>query len=218
MYKILICDDQQVVREGLEAILSTTEDISVVGLASNGTEAIDMAGTLNPDMVLMDLKMPVMNGIQATRELKASFPQISVLILTTFAEEGWLIDAIRAGAAGYLLKDTSREDLVKAIRGTMSGQTFIDPSIAGKLFPVISQNPQPIPSSEGIVLTGRESDILQLLVKGRSNPQIASELFLATGTVRNYVSSLFQKLKVADRTQAAVEAIRRGWAKPPDDR
>lgn len=218
MPNILICDDQQVVREGLSAILSTVDDFEVVALASNGEEALSLASSVKPDLILMDLKMPVMNGVQATKKLKQFLPLIPVLVLTTFAQDEWLFDAIRAGAAGYLLKDTSRDDLVKAIRGTLEGQSFIDPSLAGKLFRKVVRSDEPVHSQvPDFDLTGREKEILELIVQGKSNPQIAGELFLATGTVRNYVSVLLSKLKVSDRTQAAVVALRRGIVAPPED-
>lgn len=216
MCRILVCDDQRVVREGLSAILSTIPGFIITALAADGGEALEYAAEDPPDLVLMDLKMPGINGVQATRKLKELFPELPVLILTTFADDEWLFDAIRAGAAGYLLKDTGREDLEKAIRGTLEGRSFIDPALAGKLFHRIAE-PQPELSPPGPVLTDREREILRLIVAGRSNPQIARELYLAPGTVRNYVSALFQKMKVADRTRAAVEAVRRGLVPPPGE-
>lgn len=214
MCRILICDDQRVVREGLSAILSTIPGFIVTALAADGAEALEAASKDPPDLVLMDLKMPVINGVQATRKLKELFPDLPVLVLTTFADDEWLFDAIRAGAAGYLLKDTGREELEKAIRGTMAGRSFIDPALAGKLFHKIA-DPQTRFSSSEPDLTDREREILRLIVAGRTNPQIARELFLAPGTVRNYVSVLLQKMKVEDRTRAAVEAVRRGLVPPP---
>lgn len=213
MCRILICDDQRVVREGLSAILSTIPGFSVTALAANGAEALEYAAQDPPNLVLMDLKMPVLNGVQATRKLKERFPGLPVLILTTFADDEWLFDAIRAGAAGYLLKDTGREDLEKAIRGTLAGRSFIDPALAGKLFRKIA-DPQAGALPSGPELTDREREILGLIVAGRTNPQIARELYLAPGTVRNYVSTLLQKLEVEDRTRAAVEAVRRGLVPP----
>jgi len=213
MCRILICDDQRVVREGLSAILSTIPGFIVTALAADGDEALEYAVEDPPDLVLMDLKMPVLNGVQATRKLKELLPALPVLVLTTFADDEWLFDAIRAGAAGYLLKDTGREDLEKAIRGTLAGRSFIDPALAGKLFRKIA-DPQSGASPSGPELTDREREIMGLIVAGRTNPQIARELYLAPGTVRNYVSALFQKLEVEDRTQAAVEAVRRGLVSP----
>ncbi len=133
MIRVLICDDQTVVRDGLEAILSTDDEIQVVGVARNGQEAVDLAGERQPDVVLMDLKMPVMNGVQATERLRKNWPGIRVLVLTTYADDAWVLDAVRAGASGYLLKDTRRDVLVEAIKGTAAGKTFLDPSVAGKV-------------------------------------------------------------------------------------
>jgi len=213
---IVICDDQAVVREGLAAILGTIPHIDVVGLASQGQEAVEMAEKYLPDVVLMDLNMPHMNGIQAIRRIREKFPAIAVLVLTTYATDEWLFDAIRAGAAGYLLKDTRREDLVRAIEDTAKGKSHIDPAVAGRILAQVaslstaslSETPMMNVSSP---LTEREIEILRLLVQGFSNPEIGQKLFLAPGTVRNYVSEIFTKLGVSDRTQAAVLAIKLGY-------
>ena len=212
MVRVLICDDQTVVREGLEAILSTDPEIQVVGLASNGKEALALVPDAEPDLVLMDLKMPVMNGVQATRSLRRLFPDLYVLVLTTFADDEWIFDAIRAGASGYLLKDTRRADLIAAIKRTVTGETFLDPQIAGKLIQQVASSPV-LPTEKSALpekLTPRELEVLRMLVKGYNNPDIARRLYLAPGTVRNYVSAIFQKLGVSDRTQAAVLAVRHG--------
>ena len=139
MVQVLICDDQIVVCEGLRAILSTVEDIDVVGIANDGAQAVELADKLQPDVILMDLKMPFMNGIQATRTIRTKYPKIRVLVLTTYDFDEWVFDAIRSGAAGYLLKDTPRELLVAAILGTASGKSYVDPSVAGKLLDQISR-------------------------------------------------------------------------------
>jgi DNA-binding NarL/FixJ family response regulator len=212
MVRVLICDDQIVVCEGLRAILSTVEDIEVVGMAADGAQAIEMTDKLQPDVVLMDLKMPIMNGIQATRTIRARYPKIRVLVLTTYDFDEWVFDAIRSGAAGYLLKDTPRELLVAAIHGTASGKSYVDPSVAGKLLDQISRGTAvPDPALAGL-LSERERDVLKLVARGFSNTDIAQRLFLSEGTVRNYVSSIFTKLGVSDRTQAAVLALRAGLA------
>jgi DNA-binding NarL/FixJ family response regulator len=212
MIRVLICDDQTVVRDGLEAILSTDDEIEVVGVARNGQEAVDLAAQRQPDVVLMDLKMPVLNGVQATERLRKGWPGIRVLVLTTYAEDGWVLDAVRAGASGYLLKDTRRDDLVNAIKGTAAGKVFLDPSVAGKVVRQIVAPPAPAqPLAEA--LTERELSVLQLICKGYSNPEIAQQLHLAAGTVRNYVSSILQKLGVDDRTHAAIVAYQRGLVK-----
>jgi len=220
MIRVLICDDQTVVREGLAAILSTDPDIEVVALVGNGEEALAAVAEGLPDVVLMDLKMPVMNGVQATQRLHSRYPSVHVLILTTYADDDWVFDAVRSGASGYLLKDTRRDDLLAAIKGTSEGKSFVDPAVAGKLMRHVADVPpaDPLPpKGEGLVeaLSEREMEVLQLLVQGHSNPEIARRLHLADGTVRNYVSAILQKLGVADRTQAAVAAIRRGLVDTP---
>ena len=212
MVRVLICDDQTVVREGLAAILSTDDEIEVVGLARNGEEALALAAEERPDVVLMDLNMPVMNGVQATQRLRHRHPTLRVLILTTYADDAWVIDAIRAGAAGYLLKDTRRDDLVAAIKGTAEGKSFLDPAVAGKLMRQMAEEPaaRSIATAQVEALTERELEVLRLLAQGDSNPEIAQQVHLAPGTVRNYVSTILQKLGVGDRTQAAVVALQRG--------
>jgi len=209
MIRVLICDDQAVVRDGLEAILSTDDEIEVVGVARHGEEALALAAERQPDVILMDLKMPVMNGVQATERLRARQPAIRVLILTTYADDAWVLDAVRAGASGYLLKDTRRDLLVAAIKGTAAGQTFLDPTIAGKVLAQAVAPAEPArPSAEA--LTERELGVLRLICRGYSNPEIAQQLHLAPGTVRNYVSAILQKVGAEDRTQAAVLAYQRG--------
>ena len=209
MTRILVCDDQEVVREGLRTILDLVPDFDVVGVTSNGAEAVDRVETGDVDIVLMDLHMPIMNGVQATRAIVTHHPDVRVVVLTTYADEAWVVDAIRAGASGYLLKDAPRERLVDAIRGTMEGETHLDPSVAGGLLVRISSQPEDGASLDAD-LTDREREVLVLLAKGLSNKEIAERLYLSEGTVRNYVSSLLAKLGVHDRTQAAVIAVRHG--------
>ena len=210
MIRVLICDDQDVVCEGLRAILGTAPEIEVTGVAGNGAEAVELVEKDPPDVVLMDLNMPVMNGIQATRKICEKFPAVRVLALTTYDADEWVFDAIRAGASGYLLKGTPRADLINAIAGTAAGQTFIDPGVAGKLFTHVAGVNIEHDSTVAESLSPRELEVLRLLAKGRSNTDIAAELFLSEGTVRNYVSGIFVKLGVTDRTQAAVIALRHG--------
>ncbi|MFZ5821061.1 MAG: response regulator [Chloroflexota bacterium] len=210
MIKIIICDDQAVVRDGLELLLGLEKDIQVVGCAQDGVEAVELAAHHLPDLALMDLKMPGMNGIEATRQIRAKFPQVKVLVLTTYDDDEWVFDAIRAGASGYLLKDTPREKVVEAIRGTVSGRSFVDPAVAGKLLDqVASRQTQPT-SLLTEKLTEREADVLNLLARGLNNAEIAGQLHLSEGTVRNHVSAILDKLGVSDRTQAAVIAIQHG--------
>jgi DNA-binding NarL/FixJ family response regulator len=210
--RVLIVDDQTVVREGLAAILSTEPEIQVVGLAADGQDALDVIAQTQPHVVLMDLKMPVMNGVQATQRIHRDYPNIRVLVLTTYVADEWVFDAIRAGAAGYLMKDTRRAELIAAIKGTAEGKSYLDPTVAGRVMQQAVARPQSEapgePQTEA--LTDRELQILHLLAKGYSNPEIAKEIHLARGTVRNYVSAILQKLGVADRTQAAIEALRLG--------
>jgi DNA-binding NarL/FixJ family response regulator len=212
MVRVLIVDDQTVVREGLAAILGTDPEIDVVGLAGDGREALALADELQPDVVLMDLKMPVLDGVQATQQLQRYHPGISVLVLSTYADDDWVLNALRAGAAGYLLKDTRRETLIAAIKGTAEGRSYLDPAVAGTVVRQAVAGPStPTAGSSPLeALTDREQQILRLLARGYSNPEIARQLHLARGTVRNYVSAVLQKLGVADRTEAAVEALRRG--------
>ena len=212
MIKLLICDDQYVVREGLKAILSTDASLQVVGTATDGAEALDLIPKLKPDLVLMDLKMPLMNGVQATRHIHQQYPDIKILVLTTYDADEWIFDAIRSGAAGYLLKDTQREGLITAIKDTVAGKTPVDSAVAGKLFAQVVQG-APRPRSALVdLLNEREKEILRLIAEGLSNADIATRLHFSEGTVRNYVSSILDKLEVSDRTQAAVFALRYGLA------
>jgi DNA-binding NarL/FixJ family response regulator len=210
MIRVLICDDQDIVREGLAAILSTAPEIEVVGVASDGPQALELVEKDLPDVVIMDLNMPGMNGIQATRKICQKFPGVRVLALTTYDADEWVFDAIRAGASGYLLKGTPRAALITAIEGTAAGQTFVDPNVAGKIFTHVAGITIAHDSRVAESLTPRELDVLRLLANGRSNPDIAAQLFLTEGTVRNYVSGIFTKLGITDRTQAAVIALRHG--------
>lgn len=209
---ILICDDQIVVCEGFNAILSTVKDIEVVGMAHNGEEAIKMIEQVHPDLVLMDLKMPLMNGIQATLKITKEYPDIRVLVLTTYDDDEWVFDAIRAGAHGYLLKNIPREELVRAIYDAMSGKTPVDPGVAGKLFSQVKGKNMEFDSSLLKELNARERDVLRLIGKGRNNSEIADTLHLSEGTVKNLVSRILSKLQVEDRTQAALLAVRSGVA------
>lgn len=210
MIKIIIADDQEIVCEGLKKILQSDPEIKVIGIANNGQQALDLVHHQTPDLVLMDLQMPIMNGVQAIRQLRKTHPDLPVIVLTTYMDDKWLFDAIRAGATGYLLKDSPRQELIDAIKGTLSGNVYLDPSVARKVLDSVAASPEPIESDEDFDLSERERDILQLLVEGLSNAEIAHRLYLSEGTVRNYLSSLFVKLGVSDRTQAVVVALRRG--------
>ncbi len=213
MIRVLICDDQDVVREGLRTILRTAKGLEVVGAASDGSQALELVPSLQPDVVLMDLKMPGMNGIHATRIIHERYPQVRVLVLTTYDADEWVFDAIRSGAAGYLLKDTPREGLVRAIEDVYNGRTPVDPAVAGKLFSALTDQHAPAGETLRVDLSEREQEVLALLAQGFSNAEIASRLVLSEGTVRNYVSAVFDRLGVSDRTQAALIALRYGLVK-----
>lgn len=211
--RMLICDDQAIVCEGLRAILEPVPNVVVVGVANNGQEALDLVRRLQPDLVLMDLKMPRMNGVQATRAIRAQFAAVRVLVLTTYDADEWVLDAVRAGAAGYVLKDAPEADLIKAIQDTAKGLSPIDPQVAGKLLKQVADQPVPPAAADQQrlqALSERERDVLRLLGSGLSNAEIAQTLFLSEGTVKNYVSGILSKLAVADRTQAAIVALRTG--------
>ena len=208
--KVIICDDQALVRDGLAMLLKLEPDIEVVGTAEDGAAAIEMVADKRPNVILMDLKMPIMNGVEATRQIRMKYPEVRVLVLTTYADDEWVFDAIQAGASGYLLKDTPREDLIKAVMGTVAGKTYVDPSIAGKVLEQVSSHQTQPATLITSKLTDREIEILRLIAKGLSNVDIADRLFLSEGTVRNHVSSILAKLSVSDRTQAAVIAIQHG--------
>lgn len=208
--KVLICDDQALIRDGLEMLLKLEKDIEVVGQAQDGAEAVEQVAQHQPDLVLMDLKMPGMNGIEATRRIRTHYPSVQVLVLTTYDDDEWVFDAIRAGASGYLLKDTPREAVIQAVRGTVEGRSFVDPAVAGKLLgQVAGQQTRPTTLLTD-KLTPREVDVLRLLAQGLTNTEIADRLYLSEGTVRNHVSAILAKLDVSDRTQAAVLAIQHG--------
>ncbi|MCI0398850.1 MAG: response regulator transcription factor [Chloroflexi bacterium] len=215
MVRVLICDDQDVVRKGLNIILSQAEGVEVVGLAEDGQVAVEKAVALKPDVVLMDLKMPTLNGIHATRRITTALPAVKVVVLTTYDADEWVFDAIRAGASGYLLKDADGEEIAAAVRGVVAGEVRLDPHIAGKVLAEFTRlDRSPIasrPDDPGLEqLTERELSILREMAKGKTNQEIAETLFLASGTVKNNVSSIIGKLHANDRTQAVIAALRRG--------
>lgn len=209
MIRVLIVDDQEIVCEGLQVVLSASPNIEVVGMAHDGAKAVELVESLRPDLVLMDLKMPLMNGVQATHAIKEQHPETSVLILTTYDEDEWVVDAVRAGANGYLLKDTGREDVVAAIEGVIAGKTPVDPAVAEKLFKYVRYG---VPSQSKLaeLLSERESGVLRLLATGLTNAAIADRLHLSEGTVRNHVTNILAKLNVTDRAQATALAWRYG--------
>ena len=210
MIRVLVCDDQAVVADGLEMILSADAEIEVVDLAYGGDEVIEKAAQSKPDVILMDLKMPGVNGIQATREIHKAHPEIKIIVLTTFGDDEWVFDAVRSGAAGYLLKGTPRVELIKAVKGTAAGESYIDPAVGSKILAQVARSASAQETTVAKDLSDREMDVLRLLAQGFSNAEIAQKLYLTKGTVRNYVSSILAKLEVEDRTQAAILAIRHG--------
>ncbi len=210
--RVLIVDDQRLMREGLRMLLELEPDIEVVGEASNGAEAISMYDELKPDVVLMDVRMPVMDGVEATRKLTGSDPSARVIILTTFDDDAYVFEGLRAGALGYLLKDVSGADLADAIRTVADGGALIEPSVARKVVKAFARLAPRTPATGRELpepLSERETEVLRLLAQGLSNREIAERLFLAEGTVKNYVTSILQKTGARDRTQAALLA--REW-------
>lgn len=208
--RVLLVDDQALFREGVETLLSVHQDIQVVGQASNGQEAVEVAATVRPDVVLMDVRMPVLDGVGAARRLKKALPQCRVIVLTTFDDDEYVFDALRAGAVGYLLKDVASAQLVEAIRATARGESILQPSVAAKVITEFTRVSSMVPATqiEGLIepLSERESEILGLIATGASNKEIADQLFIAEGTVKNHVTHILGKLGVRDRTQAALRA------------
>ncbi|WP_432987438.1 response regulator [Dactylosporangium sp. CA-233914] len=208
--RVLLVDDQSLFREALAVLLGVRTDIVVVGEAGNGDEALTRAAELRPDVVLMDLRMPVLDGIAATRRLRVEQPGVRVIALTTFDDDEDVFAALRAGAVGYLLKDASSARLVEAVLGAARGESVLQPSVAAKVVARFAQLPEgdPAPKPQPLVvpLSGRELDVLRLLADGRTNREIATELFLAEGTVKNHVTNVLAKLNARDRTQAALRA------------
>ena len=207
--RLLLVDDQRLLREGMRILLELEPDLDVVGEAVNGVEALTRYAELRPDVVLMDVKMPEMDGVAATRQLLISHPQAKVIILTTFDDDEYVFEGIRAGALGYLLKALSGAELADAIRTVAAGGALIEPSVARKVMAEFARTSHPsAQSAQKLIepLSEREIDVLRLLANGLSNREIAGQLFLAEGTVKNYVSSAMQKLSVRDRTQAALRA------------
>lgn len=212
--KVLIVDDHQVVREGIVAILSTKKDIEVVGSAKDGVEAVEKTRELLPDVVLMDISMPRMNGVEATRLIKREHPHIGVVVLTMYAEEEYIFDLVKSGATGYLLKDSDSGQIVKAIRAISDGESLIHPSVASKIlneFSLLAEGKGRKPDRLEHDLTEREITVLRLVAEGKTNKEIANVLDLSEKTVKNHVRNIFHKLHVYDRTQAAIHAIRKGW-------
>ena len=207
---VLITDDHVVVRKGIRALLATEPDIEVVGEAENGREAVAEAERLKPDVILMDMVMPVMNGVEAISRITSRQPDARILVLTSFAADDQVFPAIKAGALGYLLKDSGANDLVHAIHQVYRGEPSLHPTIARKLLQELSRPMEQPPTSDP--LTEREVEVLRLLAKGQSNQWIADRLTISEATVRTHVSNILSKLHLASRTQAALYALREGLA------
>jgi NarL family two-component system response regulator LiaR len=214
MIRVLIVDDHAIVRKGIRALLATERDIQVIGEASNGAEAIAQVQALHPDVILMDLVMPQVDGIEATRQITARHSGVRILVLTSFAADDKVFPAIKAGALGYLLKDTSPNDLVRAIHQVHRGEPTLEPSIARKVLGELARPPQEPLTVDP--LTERELDVLRLVAQGKSNKEIAEQLVIADMTVRAHVSNILGKLHLASRTQAALYALRQGIASLDD--
>ena len=215
MTRIVIADDQALFREGLRTLLSIRPDMEVVGEAANGDEAVALVEALRPNVVLMDLRMPKVDGIQATARIRERWPEIPVLVLTTFDDDANLFGALRAGAAGYLLKDVSSETLIAAIQAATRGESFLQSTVTGRVVAAFNRLMEAGgPKAEALVvpLSRREREILALLGDGASNKEIADRLNLADGTVKNHVTGILTKLDVRDRTQAAIRARQLGIA------
>ncbi len=214
--RVLLVDDHAIVRDGIRSLLTTEPDIRVVGEADNGTDGVLMAEQLQPDVILMDLVMPEMGGIEATRRIMAGQPRARILVLTSFDAEEKVFPAIKAGAMGYLLKDSDSEDLVRAIRQVHRGESSLDPKIARKVLREMWAEPRPEPDTaqDDTVepLTEREVEVLKLVAQGLSNEEIAQQLVIAERTVRTHVSNILGKLHLANRTQATLYALRQGLA------
>ena len=208
--RVLLVDDQVLFREGLEILLSVHKDIQVVGNASNGQEAVDVAAQIRPGVILMDVRMPVLDGVRATSLLKDVLPQCRVIVLTTFDDDEYIFDALRSGAVGYLLKDVDSAQLVEAIRAVARGESILEPSVAAKVIAEFSRVSSMVPSvqMEQLVepLSERELEILVLIARGASNKEIANQLYITEGTVKNHITHILSKLGVRDRTQAAIKA------------
>lgn len=207
--RILLVDDQALFREGLRTLLSVQGDLEVVGEAGNGEEALRLALNLRPAIVLMDLQMPVLDGVAATRRLHESLPECRVIVLTTFDDDEYVFEGLRAGAVGYLLKDAPSAKLIEAIRAAARGESFLEPSVAAKVvaeFTRLANQTPRVAASLVEPLSEREREILRLVASGASNREIAAKLVIAEGTVKNHVTNILAKLDVKDRTQAALRA------------
>ena len=212
--RVLIADDHAIVRKGIRALLATEAGIEVVGEAQDGRQAIAEASRFQPDVILMDLVMPEVDGIAAIRHISVHQPDVRILVLTSFATDDKIFPAIKAGALGYLLKDTGPHELVQAIRQVCQGESFLHPLVARKLLQELAEPPAQPPTPDP--LTERELEVLRLVAQGHSNQEIAGQLMISEATVRTHVSNILSKLHLASRTQAALYALRKGLASLDD--
>ncbi|EOR26949.1 two component transcriptional regulator, LuxR family protein [Clostridium sartagoforme AAU1] len=223
--KVMITDDQRLMREGLKTILDLEDDLTVVQLCENGKDTLEKLPSVRPDVILMDIRMPIMDGVECTRIIKQQYPEVKILILTTFDDDEFIIDALKNGAVGYILKDLSSEKLVSSIRDAYKGNSIMQPEIAAKVISHISESINysdfksmnkdsqeiSIISKEvntKLKLTNREREILNLVGEGMSNTEIAKKLYISVGTVKNYISNLYSKLEVEDRSKLTLYAIK----------
>ena len=208
--RVLLVDDQALFREGLDTLLSVHKDIQVIGQASNGQAAVDLALKLRPDVILMDMQMPILNGVGATRRLKGSLPDCRIIVLTTFDDKETIFDALRAGAVGYLLKDVGSAQLAESIRRTARGESILDPSVAAKVVAEFSRVSSLVTAASSEVLaeplSEREIEVLRLVTVGMSNREIAQKLIISAGTAKTHIHNLCGKLGVHNRTEAAMRA------------
>ncbi len=211
--RVLLADDHTLFRYGLRAMLSSVPEFEVVGEAATGEEAVARAAELRPDVVLLDIKMPGVNGIEATRRILESNPRVGVVVLTMFEEDDSVFAAMRAGARGYVLKGADEDEVLRVIRAVASGEARFGPEIARRLMSFFSASKPAAPSEAFPELTARECEVLELIAQGRSNREIARHLFLSPKTVRNHISNIFTKLQVADRTQAIIRAREAGMGR-----
>jgi two-component system, NarL family, response regulator LiaR len=202
--RVVIADDHNVVRAGIRELLSDEDDIAVVGEARNGLEAVDLATALQPDVVVMDIAMPELTGVEATRQIRASAPGVRVLVLTSYADDPYIYGLLDAGATGYILKTAESHEIVRAVRATAAGQAALDPAVAPRLIARLTQ-----PPSSGDTLTERELEVLRRAARGLTNKQIGAELQISNRTVQNHLANVYAKLGVASRTEAVTAALQR---------
>jgi len=211
MIKILIADDHAVVREGTRRLLDQEDDMEVVAEASDGDEAVLLATRYKPDVTIMDISMPRLDGIEATRQIKALYPEMVVLILSAYDDDQFVFSLLEAGAAGYLLKSIHGQELIDAVRAVYAGESVLHPSIARKVLSKFARTPGKVEEEPDEVLSKREVEVLKLVTKGLSNKEIADELCLSIRTVQGHVGNIFNKLRVSSRTEAVVHALKKGW-------